>query len=90
MKTKTKWESSRDRYEYMELNTWKIVIRAMKKQCNVSSRMNYLQFAFKDPKFARNKVSEMLKKLSRCFSHTKYFAESLESQWSVPASEICL
>ena len=52
----------------------------MKKQCNVSSRMNYLQFAFKDPKYARNKVSEMLKKLSGCFSHTKYFAESLESQ----------
>ena len=34
----------------------KTVIRVRKKQCNVSSRMNYLEFAFKGPKYARNLV----------------------------------
>ena len=32
----------------------KTVISVRKKQWNVSSCMNYLQFAFKDPKYARN------------------------------------
>ena len=34
----------------------KTVIRVRKKQCNVSSRMNYLEFAFKGQKYARNLV----------------------------------
>ena len=42
--------------------------------------MNYLQFAFEGPKYARNivfvlisgRVSEILKKLIGCFSYTGY------------------
>ena len=34
----------------------KTVIRVRTKQCNVSSCMNYLEFAFKGPKYARNLV----------------------------------
>ena len=41
----------------MALNIWKkTVIRARKKQRNVSDHMNYMQFAFKDPKYAKNIV----------------------------------
>ena len=58
----------------------KTVIRVRKKQFNVSSPMNYLQFAFEGPKYARNivfvlisgRVSEILKKLIGCFSYTGY------------------
>ena len=53
----------------------KTVITVRNKQCNVCSHMIYLQFAFKDPKYARNILfclySEILKKLNGCFSHTK-------------------
>ena len=31
----------------------KTVIRVRKKQCNVSSHMNYLQFCFKGPKYIK-------------------------------------
>ena len=33
----------------------KKVMRIRKKQCNVSSHMNYLQFAFKGTTYVRNK-----------------------------------
>ena len=62
----TKWENNRDKYGYMTLKIWKkTVITVRNKQCNVCSHMIYLQFAFKDTKYARNIVfcwySEILK-----------------------------
>ena len=63
----------------MVINISKTIISVRKKQCNISSHMNYLQFAFKGLKYARNSffvdilaVSEILEKLSSRFSHTEY------------------
>ena len=50
----TKWENSWDKY--MVINISKTIISVRKKQCNISSHMNYLQFAFKGLKYARNTV----------------------------------
>ena len=59
----------------------KTVISVRKKQCNVSSRKNNLQFAFKSTMYARNIAFfvnffadfwKNLKKVSGCFSHTEY------------------
>ena len=61
----------------------KTFIRVRKKQCNVSSHMNYLYFAFTGPKYVANivslltfqQVSEILKKLSS-FSYTEYLQKA--------------
>ena len=50
------WENSIDIYWYMVLDIQKKVIRVRKKQCNVSSCMNYLQFVFKCPENVRKTV----------------------------------
>ena len=102
-KKKVKIKTQNDKLVETDRDIWhwtyeKTVIRIRKKQCNVSSRMNYLEFAFKGPKYARNLVFLLIfcqsfwniKKTEGLFFLHLIFLESLESQWSVPASEIGL
>ena len=61
MKKKMKTKTQNEKIVETDWDIWyqtyeKTVIRVRKKQCNVSSRMNYLQFAFKGPKYVRNIV----------------------------------
>ena len=61
MKKKMKTKTQNEKIVETDRDIWyqtyeKTVIRVRKKQCNVSSRMNYLQFAFKGPKYVRNIV----------------------------------
>ena len=55
-KGKNKNRKSENIKERYVLNIQKTVIIVRKKQCNVNSRMNYLQFGFKGPKYFRNLV----------------------------------
>ena len=61
--------------------------------------MNYLQFCFKGPKYIRNIVFSLLIFLqifsnirkSECLFFSRWiFVESIEFQWSVSASELCI
>ena len=61
--------------------------------------MNYLQFCFKGPKYIRNIVFSLLiflqifsniKKSEWLFFSRWIFVESIEFQWSVSVSELCI
>ena len=102
-KKKVKIRTQNEEIVETDMDVWywtykKTFIRVRKKQCNVSSRMNYKWFTFKGPQYVRNVVflSNFLqifwniKKAEWLFLSHWVFVQSLEFQWSVPAREICL
>ena len=82
-KEKVKIKTQYEKIVETDMDSWyytynKTVTSVRKKQCNVSSHKNNLQFAFKGPKYnivflsIFLQVYGKLKKEGGCFSHTEY------------------